>query len=234
MLPDGALADERTRSRLGDDALEDVLASLWPGDCQSCGQSLGGEPPVLLVDDLGLLTRASLHYPACRPRAWNDSSLITTSSSGLVSWRTVVMLLPFRAGGEEIWMAGLLVNSGLEGVWLVVDGDAWHPRLDPGFAAAGLSSPAAGIPIGIPAAGVTGRLADGCLSAAIAGRAETYETWAEPEIGAQACQHGGFLLIVTHAVHPAQLTPEGLDQALASPVTLVGWAQLDSGAARPR
>ena len=47
-------------------------------------------------------------------------------------------------------------------------------------------------------------------------------------------RQGGFLLIVTHAVHPAQLTPEGLDLALASPVTLTGWAQLDPGTARCR
>jgi hypothetical protein len=33
MLSDGCLADERTRSRLGDDSLDGVLASLWPGDC---------------------------------------------------------------------------------------------------------------------------------------------------------------------------------------------------------
>jgi hypothetical protein len=115
----------------------------------------------------------------------------------------------------------------------VCDGDTWRPSLDPGFAAAGLSSPAAGIPIGIPAAGVTGRLACGCLSAAVTGRAETYETWAEPEIGAHASRHGGFLLIVTHAVHPAQLMPEALDRALSSPLTLVGWAELDSGSVLP-
>jgi hypothetical protein len=210
-----------------------VLACLWPEDCQSCGQSLGSEPPALLVDDLGVLTRASLHHGGCRAPTWNDSSLITTSSVGLVTWRTVVLVLPFQAGGEEIRAAGLLVNPGLEEVWLVRDRDVWHPSLDPGFAAAGLSSPAAGIPIGLPAAGVTGRLAHGCLGAAITGRAETYETWAEPEIGAHARRDGGFLLIVTHAVHPAQLTPEGLDRALASPVTLAGWAPLDSGSIWP-
>ena len=86
----------------------------------------------------------------------------------------------------------------------------------------------------MPAAGVTGRLADGCPSVIIGAWAETYETWVEPETGAQARRHGGFLLVVTHAAHPAQLTPEDLDRVLASPVTVVGWAQLDSGAAQPR
>ena len=195
--------------------------------------TLGSQPPVLLVDDLGLLIRASLHHGGCRAPGWNHSLLITTSRSGLVTWPTVVLLPPFEAGDEVIRVAGLLVNPALEEVWLVRDGDTWHPSLDPGFAAAGLASPAAGIPVGVPAAGVTGRLADGCLSVAVDGQAETYETWAKPQIGGQARQHGGFLLIVTHAVHPAQLTPEGLDRALASPLTLAGWANLGSGTTRP-
>jgi hypothetical protein len=32
MLPDGALIDERTRSRLGEDAVEEVLTSLGRGE----------------------------------------------------------------------------------------------------------------------------------------------------------------------------------------------------------
>lgn len=233
MLPDGALIDERTRSRLGEDAMEEVLASLWPGDCQTCGQSLGSTPPALLVDDLGIHAKASLHHRACRAPAWNDSLVITTSSTELLTWRTVVLLLPFDIRGGEIRVAGLLVNPGLEEVWLGRDGDGWHPRLDPGFAAAGLTPPTAGISIGIPASGLTGRLADGCLSSGIAGRAETYQTWAEAEIRAHARRDGGFLLIVTHAAHPAQLTPDGLGQALASPLTLAGWVRLGLGTERP-
>jgi len=109
MLPDTVVADERTRSRLGGDGLEKMLACLWSGDCQGCGQGLGREPPALLVDDLGVLTRASLHHSACRVPAWNDSSLITTSKAGLLTWRTVTVLLPFQARGAEIRIAGLLV-----------------------------------------------------------------------------------------------------------------------------
>lgn len=146
MLADGVLTDERTRSRLGGDGLDEMLASLWPGDCQSCGQSLGRQPPALLVDDLGVLTRASLHHSACRAPAWNDSSLITTSRAGLVTWRTVVLLLPFQAGGGEIRVAGLLVNPSLEAVWLVRDGGTWHPSLGPGFATAGFHPRLEGYP----------------------------------------------------------------------------------------
>jgi len=74
MLPNGALVDERTHSKLGDGALGEVLASLWPGDCQSCGTSLGSGKPALMVDDLQVLTRANLHHHARRLPQWPGSS----------------------------------------------------------------------------------------------------------------------------------------------------------------
>ena len=73
VLPGGALVDGQTRSRLSGTVLDEVLASLWPGDCQSCGQSLGIGPPALAVDELGVLTRASLHHSACRAPGWNGA-----------------------------------------------------------------------------------------------------------------------------------------------------------------
>jgi hypothetical protein len=88
------------------------------------------------------------------------------------------------------------------------------------------------ISIGMPASSLTGRLADGCLSTGIVGRTETCQTWAKAEIRAYARRDGGFLVIVTHAAHPAQLTPDGLDQALASPLTLADWVRLGLGIAR--
>lgn len=116
MLPNGALVDERTHATLGDDALGEVLASLWPGDCQSCGTSLGSGKPALAIDDLQVLTRATLHHRACRAPQWNDSFTIQTSSSPLLTWRTVVLLLPFQFGRRTIRTAGLLINPGLKEV----------------------------------------------------------------------------------------------------------------------
>ena len=77
----------------------------------------------MLVDDLGVLTRASLHHPACRAPARNDSWALRAPSGALLSWSTVVLLLPFQVGSGEIRVAGLLVNPGLEDVWLERDGD---------------------------------------------------------------------------------------------------------------
>ena len=173
-----------------------------------------------------------MHHSGCRAPGWNDSLLITTSRRGLVHLAHRGAAAAIRGRDEEIRVAGLLVNPSLGAVWLVRDGGGWHPGLDPEFAAAGLVSPAAGLPIGLPAAGVSGRLAGGCLGVAIDGQEETYETWAETEIGAQARRDGGSLFIVTHAVYPAQLTPAGLGRALAPSLTLTGWAPLGSSHAR--
>lgn len=225
MLPDGALFDERTHARLGDSALDKVLACLWPGDCQTCGDSLSGGPPALVVDDLDVLTRASLHHRSCRAPEWNDSLVVRASGTALLTWRTVVVLLPFQDGGREIRAAGLLVNPALEGVWLRRDAGGWHPCLDQAFAAAGLSHPSAGIPVGMPADGLAGSVSPDSLSASIAGWLETYASRAESGICAAAQNLGGFLLIVTHAVDPFRLDADRLMQAFASPATLVGWTQ---------
>src|ERR1039458_2424245 len=112
MLPNGAPIDDRTHAELGRQAVREVLGSLWPGDCQSCGQSLGSEPPALLVDDLQVVTRASLHHPSCRAPAWNDTGKVRTAGGVLLTWRTVSLVLPFDTGSGELRVAGLLVNPG--------------------------------------------------------------------------------------------------------------------------
>lgn len=180
----------------------------------------------MTIDDLHVVTRATVHHRACRAPRWNDSLSLETPTSALLTWRTVVLLLPFQASRRVSRATGLLVNPGLEEVWLTEDASGWHPCLEPAFAAAGLTYPAQGIPIGNPAAGVTGHLSRTALSADITGRTERYTCAAEPAIRAAAAKLNGFVLIVTHAADPYQLTPDTLMDVFASPVTLVGWAPL--------
>lgn len=180
----------------------------------------------MAIDELPVLTRATVHHRACRAPQWNDSQILETPTSALLTWRTVVLLLPFQPGRRVIRAAGLLVNPGLEEVWLTEDASGWHPCLEPAFAAAGLTRPTQGIPIGDPAEGVTGHLSQTALSADVTGRTERYTCTAEPEIRVAAAKLNGFVLIVTHAADPYQLTPDMLMDVFASPVTLVGWAQL--------
>jgi hypothetical protein len=94
------------------------------------------------------------------------------------------------------------------------------------FAAAGLTH--AGHTDRDPAAGVNGHLSQTALSADVNGRTERYTCTAEPEIRVAVAKLNGFvlMLIVTHAADPYQLTPDMLLDVFASPVTLVGWAQL--------
>ncbi len=151
---------------------------------------------------------------------------VRTPSTALISWRTVVLLLPFQYGNQVIRPAGLLVNPGLEELWLAKAPDGWHPRLEPSFASAGLTPPSAGMPIRLPAPGVAGHMTQTTLAASVEGRTEVYGCEAEPQIRAAAAELGGFLLIVTHAADPAQISPDEIMRALASPLTLVGWAEL--------
>jgi hypothetical protein len=73
---------------------------------------------------------------------------------------------------------------------------------------------------------VTGYLGQTAFSVEITGRMERYTCAAEPGIRAAAAKLHGFVLIVTHAADPHQLTPGNLVDAFASPLTLAGWAPL--------
>jgi hypothetical protein len=83
-------------------------------DCQSCGTSLGPDKPALAIDDLHVSTRATVHHRTCRALRWNDSQALETPTSALLTWRTVVLLLPFQASARVTRAAGLLVNPGLK------------------------------------------------------------------------------------------------------------------------
>jgi hypothetical protein len=38
------------------------MASLWPADCQTCGNPPGTQPPALCVDNIGAFGMATLHH----------------------------------------------------------------------------------------------------------------------------------------------------------------------------
>jgi hypothetical protein len=55
---------------------------------------------------------------------------------------------------------------------------------------------------------MTGHLSQTALSADISGRTQRYTCAAEPQIRAAAAKLNGFVLIVTQAANPQQLTSE--------------------------
>jgi hypothetical protein len=73
--------------------------------------------------------------------------------------------------------------------------------------------------IGNATAGMTGHLSRTGLSADVTGRTERYTCAAELAIPAAAAKLNGFVLIVTHAADPYQLTPDTLMDLFASPGT---------------
>jgi hypothetical protein len=105
-----------------------VSASLWAQDCQTCGQPLGLGPPALCVDELSGVATAGLHHPGCRPPGWNDSSLILTSSSEVLTWEVCALVLTGVRDGRPGPLPALLVNPGLEQVTLKPDDGTWHMR----------------------------------------------------------------------------------------------------------
>jgi hypothetical protein len=82
-----------------------LVSSNFPG---------GPGKPALAIDDLHVLTRATVHHGACRAPQGNDSRSLEAPASALLTWRTVVLLLPFQDGCRVIQAAALLVNPGLE------------------------------------------------------------------------------------------------------------------------
>jgi hypothetical protein len=73
---------------------------------------------------------------------------------------------------------GALQDSAYSAVWQTARPamftPGWHPRLDPAFAASGLTHRAHDIPIGNPAVGVTDHLSQTALNADISGWTERY------------------------------------------------------------
>lgn len=218
------LISERSTSELGDEGLRDLLACLWPVDCQTCGRFLGQEPPALCVDDSMAFATASLHHPDCRAPQWNDSGMITSSGIEAITWTAGTLVFGLvREGKAEPWPM-MVINPGLENVVLERDKDGdWRVRPMLAFSKAGLASSGAGLEIPGPVDGAIAFTTDASLSVTFQYARQTYEAAAEPLIvgGARACE--GFLVGVTHALNPADFREEELHAAMAARQVLIGW-----------
>ncbi len=135
------LCDQKTKDKLGEDGLGEVTASLWAEDCQTCGRKLGSKPPALCVDDAGRYATASLHHPRCRPPGWNDGSVIFAAGGANLSWTSLSFVLPAMSGRKADPRPAMLVNPGLEMIFLEPRQGAWHPAYHRQFTSLGLVPP---------------------------------------------------------------------------------------------
>ena len=228
MLRKDILIDEITQAKLDNDTLEELVASLWPQDCQTCGWSLGDEPCALVVNDMMVMAYARLHHPRCCEPNWNDSGLYQVAGGPLLSWvgNTFAMAV-LDVNDQQVYIAGLVVNPSLEMVRLSHEEGRW--KVDPlsNYRGLGYQSPQDEI------FQTQNPLRDSLLvitptswRVSIPGALQTFELSPESIMTEYALKRKGVFVIVTQAVNPGQLQSETMEKVFESRHTLLGWVPL--------
>ncbi|MEU4834111.1 hypothetical protein [Streptosporangium sp. NPDC023615] len=223
------LANEKINDKLGEEGVQEILASMWPGDCQTCNRPLGDEPPALLVNDMIAFGTATLHHPSCQAPDWNDGSLHARPPGDFVSWRARVVMLPIFHGSTPDPRPMLLVNPGLEMVMLHQDDQKrWRVTAHSAFTAMGLRPPGDQLLLDRPLPNITGHSTSTTLSVRFQAIApnDGYDAPAGAEYRQRARELGGFLLGITHALDPNTLTAENVQQTMVTSRIIMGWIAL--------
>ncbi|MFD3688731.1 hypothetical protein ACFWTE_28380 [Nocardiopsis sp. NPDC058631] len=221
---------KKIEAKLGQEGLQQVAAHLWARDCQTCGKSLGAEPPALYVIDMHTYAFAELNHEACRTPDWNDSGFVTRNSSNdaYLSHETFSAVLPFSKNGAVDLRPSLLVNPGLEAVWLELDEqDNWQVQIEKRFDHAGLR-PLGQIPMDSPVKGATAKLTRSEI--AVTFTDPPFSTYSAPIAGPSAPKiraahkdKQGVLVIVSHLFDFTTPTPEHISAVFSSGKVRSGW-----------
>lgn len=221
---------EKIETKLGQEGLRQVAAHLWARDCQTCGKSLGSEPPALYVIDMHTYAFAELNHEKCRAPDWNDSGFVTrkSSSDAYLSHEALSVVLPFSRNGAVDLRPALLVNPGLEAVTIKLDEqDNWQAEIETRFDHAGLR-PLGQIPMDSPVKGATARLKRSEI--AVTFTDPPFSTYSAPIGGPSAPQiraahkdKQGVLVIVSHLFDFTTPTPAHISEVLSSGKVRSGW-----------
>lgn len=225
--------------RLGKNGVSEVAASLWPVDCQTCGQSLGSRPPSLCVDDLVGFVMATLHHGRCRASEWNHQEAVRTPAADVVTHRTRLVMPPLSDLGVVGSGLGvipvMLVNPSMENVILVLDdGGTWHPQLHAVWVGMGMVPPGPGLRAYKPIAGAAARLTAAAVTITLRrpAPADAYEcglTEADGLFPSEIVSQGGIMLAVTYVADPSSEDEDLARQfrdALRGGRVLLGWIPL--------
>lgn len=115
----------RTQKELGQAGINMLLRHLWPVDCQTCGETLGGGKPSIVVTEWPTWHEASVHHQDCRTAMWNDSRLIIDMADlTTYSYYDLATVEPDGTDGKPV----ILINPTMERVRFIrdPDGDAWR------------------------------------------------------------------------------------------------------------
>jgi hypothetical protein len=235
------LLTPETQDKLGRDGVAELAAWVWPVDCQTCGAPLGSSPPALCVDDLATFAVASLHHDHCRAPAWSDGPLAGPSASqAQLSHRTRLIMLPLTGGAGRELMPVMVVNPGMESVFLAPSPDGrWRPQHHNSFPVAGLVPPGRGLKLHVPVSGARARLTAATVEVTLTvPPGSTYICDLAPQdepFRRQITSQRGIMLAISHAVDPACAgLAAQFGQATRTPGrVLAGWVALGERRAAP-
>jgi hypothetical protein len=222
-------------ARLGKDGVAEASASLWPVDCQTCGQALGPRPPALCVDDVGAFAMATLNHERCRSPEWNDGPVTGLSGAHVTHRTRLVMpsLSDLRGTGLGP-IPVMLVNPSMENVVLVPDDDGkWHLQMHAVFAAMGMAPPGPDLRLYKPITGATARLTGSAVTITMRMPApsDAYEcalTAGDVRFAEEISSQRGIMLAVTYAADPYSDDDlaRQFHEALRAGCVLCGWVSL--------
>jgi len=228
MLRRNLLVDDITQGKLDPVVLDELAASLWPQDCQTCEWSLGDGQCALVVDVMAYMAHASIHHPKCSEPNWNDSGYHKVTSGPLISWVAVGTIIPAAVNGDQIsYIPGVIVNPSLEMVNLGLGKDGrWELSTLTRVRESGFEPPMEGMKIGTPVRDSHLVITPTSWRVIIPGSIETYEVSPEPQMTKLVAKTKAILAIVTQAADPGALRPETMPSVMSSKHTLVGWVPL--------
>lgn len=224
------VVDTAIPERLGQDCMNELAGALFAVDCQTCGKPLGTEPPALCLDDMMVFVAAGLHHPACRRSGWSQGIGLNMNAEHL-SWVATILLVPFGTSEDNLDMRPMmLVNPGLEQVYLKQDEQSGTWRVAPHnqFPAAGLVPLGQQFIIDRPIPGAIARLLPGSIAVTMQNPlSQTFEAPADRASLDRARELGGVIIAVTNFVHPNQIrTGDDLGRLFSSGRLLLGWVGL--------
>lgn len=216
---------DRITEHFGRATVDDVLASLWEEDCQSCGRSIVGQRKALVVDDAISYHLAALHHLQCRPSELVDRGAILLSSTPTTTWASNIVAA--RSSTGQL-MPMLVVNPALERVFIHPEGRGW--TVAPVGMRDGLV-PMGQAVIGVPVQGVRGTVTNDSVSVWVDALMHGYSAGLDPSDGTDGArlirEAGGLMLVLTSALHPHTMGPADIQRVLSqSTATLTAWAAL--------
>lgn len=251
MNPENLVVAARCVETLGADGLARLATALHPkgAECQTCLHPLDDTPVCLTIDELATKSRgprdahdahdaqdvqdvqdkvavARLHHRGCREPEWNSGAVVVLIADSPTFSKTNFVIL----GPNGFAIPVVMLNPGLETVFIGRFGHRWRPLLPARFRKAGMVSntdPSIGDGWPPKVSAITARIVHGdAIQIVGPDREDRYPleggSTAPKELIKAARREGVLLFALTHAVNPIDVrTLQHVQEALDHPLTLV-------------